>query len=211
MSRLVGQCFSLFVSGRRCLVWILGHSFVYWGARRAEVRPAARQLGLPWEAGSVRWIGVRGMMWNRVVPKVHRFARWERAPDIMVIHAWGNDLGVRRSRELIRDIRFDFLRLRCDFLGTILIWSEIVARTVWREARSVDRINKARVKVNKEVGRFFVRNNGLVIRHQELEAETWRFLRGDGVHLNAVGTDLLFLGLEDGVQRAFWVWRSAQV
>lgn len=76
---LWGNVFSLFVKGRRCLVWIPGHSFVYWGARRAEVRPAARQLGLPWEAGSVRWIGVRGMMWNRVVPKVHRFAWWDRA------------------------------------------------------------------------------------------------------------------------------------
>lgn len=151
------------------------------------------------------------MLWNRVVAEFHRFARWDGAPDIMVIHAGGNDLGVRRSRELIRDIQFDFLRLRCDFPGTILVWLEIVARTVWREARSVDRINKARVKVNKEVGRFFVRNGGLVIRHLDLESETWRFLRGDGVYLNAVGTDLWFLGLEDRVQRAFQVWRSVQV
>ncbi|XP_053323805.1 uncharacterized protein LOC128497668 [Spea bombifrons] len=29
-----------------CLIWILGHSYVYWAARRASVRPRGRLLGL---------------------------------------------------------------------------------------------------------------------------------------------------------------------
>lgn len=65
--------------------------------------------------------------------------------------------------------------------------------------------------MNKKVGRFIVRNGGLVIRHLDLETDTWQFLRGDGVHLNAVGTDLWLLGLEDGLQQAFRVWRGTQV
>lgn len=151
------------------------------------------------------------MLWSQVVPEINRFARVDRAPDILIIHAGGNDLGIRSSRELIRDIRFDFLRLRSSFPGTIILWLDIVARTAWHGARSVDKPNKARVKVNKEVGRFIVRNGGLVIRHLEMESDTWKFLKGDRVHLTAVGTDLWFLGLEDGLQRAFHVWRGAQV
>ncbi|PIO38147.1 hypothetical protein AB205_0202550 [Aquarana catesbeiana] len=35
------------------LVWIMGHSFVFWGAQRVDVRPNGRQLGVPREVGLV--------------------------------------------------------------------------------------------------------------------------------------------------------------
>lgn len=159
----------------------------------------------------VRWIGLPGMLWHRVLPEVHRYARLDRQPDILVLHVGGNDLGLRPMRQIIKDIQWDFLRIRSSFPEVLLVWSDIVARTVWRGARSVDRINKARIKINKEVGRFFTRNGGFVVRHRELEVDTWRYLRGDGVHLNAVGIDLWSLGLQDGIQRAVRVWRQAQV
>ncbi|KAM4026884.1 uncharacterized protein ACNLHF_022763 [Anomaloglossus baeobatrachus] len=111
----------------KCLIWILGHSFVFWGARRAEVCQNGRQLGLD----------------------------------------------------------------RAQATG----------------ARSVDKVNKARAQVNRVVARFMTRNGGLVVRHRELEPATWQFLRGDGVHLNDIGADLWALGLQDGVERAFGVWR----
>lgn len=194
-----------------CLVWIFGHSFVYWGARRADVRPNGRQLGISRHEASVRWIGIPGMLWSRVVPEVHRVSRWDRVPDVLVLHVGGNDLGIRSCRHLIRDVKFDVLRLRMAFPDTVLVWSDIVGRTYWRAARSVDKLNKARIKVNKEVGRFIVRNGGFVVRHRELEVDTWRYLRSDGVHLNAVGIDLWSLGLQDGVQRAVRFWRGTRV
>ncbi|KAM4012709.1 uncharacterized protein ACNLHF_004581, partial [Anomaloglossus baeobatrachus] len=55
--------------------WILGHSYVYWGARRADARWNGRQL--------------------------------DRPPDILVLHAGGNDLGGRPFRILIKDIKHD--------------------------------------------------------------------------------------------------------
>ncbi|XP_040279883.1 uncharacterized protein LOC120995003 isoform X2 [Bufo bufo] len=90
------------------LVWILGHSFVFWGALRADVRQNGRQLGFDRGTAIVRWIGRRGMVWGSVLQEVHRQARLDRVPDILVLHVGGNDLGVRPCRELIRDIRFDF-------------------------------------------------------------------------------------------------------
>lgn len=191
-------------------MWILGRSYVYWGARRADVRRGGRLLGLTEGEGVVRWIGIPGMLWSRVVPEMHKFASLDRTPDVVVIHAGGNDLGIRCARELIRDIKFDLLRLQSFFPDTIFIWSDIVARTAWRFARSVAGLNRARIKVNKAAAKFFVRNGGLAVRHRDLEEETWRFLRADGVHLNAIGLDLWQLALQDGVHRAFRVWRATR-
>ncbi|XP_040283336.1 uncharacterized protein LOC120997330 [Bufo bufo] len=52
------------------LVWILGHSYVFWGAIRADVRPSGRQLGVSPELATVRWLGVRGMLWGGVLREI---------------------------------------------------------------------------------------------------------------------------------------------
>lgn len=108
------------------------------------MRPDGRQLGIYRREVCICWLRVPGMMWSRVVYEVECYA-W---------HAGGNDLGVRTIRELISDIKSDFFKLRTAFPNTMLLWSDIVARTMWRMARSVARINKARIRVNKVVGRF---------------------------------------------------------
>lgn len=71
------------------LVWILGHSYVYWGARRADVRPNGRQLGIPRQEAQVRWIGVPGMLWNRLRSEVHRFSCLDREPEVLVLYVGG--------------------------------------------------------------------------------------------------------------------------
>ncbi|XP_040203635.1 uncharacterized protein LOC120935648 [Rana temporaria] len=192
------------------LVWILGHSYVVRGEKRAEARPSGRQLGISRQEARVRWLGVPGMLWSRVVPEVHKWARLDRPPEVLVIHAGGNDLGVRSMLEIARDIKFDFQRLRLSFPETVVVWSDMVARTSWRMARSVDAVNRARRKLNRNVGRFVLRNGGLVVRHPELEVDPWRYLRSDGVHLTDVGIDMWALRLGEGVQQAMRVWRCAR-
>lgn len=148
------------------------------------------------------------MIWGRVVSEVERFAWLDRPPDVLVIHAGGNDLGVRTVRDLIEDVKADLLHLHTTYPNTLLLWSDIVARTSWRNARSVVRINKARIRVNKVVGRFLVQQGGMVIRHRELKINVGLYLRRDGAHLTDVGTDLWTMGLQEGIQRALRVWRG---
>ncbi|KAM3918942.1 uncharacterized protein RB166_013679 [Leptodactylus fuscus] len=188
------------------LVWIFGHSFVFWGAERADVRPDGHQLGFSRDTAVVRWIGLRGMLWKRVLPEFHRYARLDRPPDIVVLHV-GNDMGVRPFRDLVRDIKYDLLRLWTLFPGIVVVWSDIVPRKVWRAARSVERINKARIKVNRAVSGFVSRNGGVSVRHTELEPGVGEFWLRDGVHLNAVGIDIWALGIQEGIERALEVWR----
>ncbi|XP_072006222.1 uncharacterized protein [Engystomops pustulosus] len=194
----------------KCLVWIVGHSFVVWGARRADVRPQGRRLGLPRSEAEVHWLGTRGMLWSALLPQLHYFARLDREPNVLCLHLGGNDLGSRTSQSLIRDIKYDTMRLLSLFPGIILIWSDILPRLKWRNARSVYRLNRARAKVNKAVSKFITRQGGIVVRHDDLENTDPQFRRADGVHLNDMGIDLWALGIRDGIERGFQVWRSAQ-
>lgn len=191
-----------------CLIWIMGHSFVFWGEKRADVRPAGRQLGLSRQEAQVRWLGVQGLRWTQLLSRVHFYACLDRAPDVLLIHAGGNDLGSRTTRDILRDIKLDCLRLWASYPGILLIWSDIVARKVWRGARSVQGLNRARVKLNKAVGRFVARNGGIVVRHRDLEELDVSLLRPDGVHLNAIGLDIWTLGLKEGIEQALCVWRD---
>lgn len=200
----------VFSDGGQCLIWVVGHSFVHWGGKRAGVRPNGRQLGLSRSEAQVRWLGVRGLRWSRLLPVVQYYASLDRAPDILVVHAGGNDLGSRSSRELLRDIKLDFLRLWSSYPGLLIVWSDITARRVWRNARSPQGLNRARAKLNKAVGKFVARNGGFAVRHRELEEVDVALLEDDGVHPTGIGYDIWALGLRGGVERALEVWRDEQ-
>lgn len=85
----------------------------------------------------------------------------------------------------------------------LFMWSD-------RVVQPVASLNKAWARANREVTRFVQQNRCLVVRDHELELDAWRYLRGDGVHLNPVGVDMWYLGLQNGVQRALCVWQTAQ-
>lgn len=58
------------------------------------------------------------------------------------------------------------------FPGLVPVWSDIVQRKVWKEARSVECINKACINVNRALGHFIARNGAVVVQHRELKAGT---------------------------------------
>ncbi|XP_075715854.1 olfactory receptor 5G9-like [Rhinoderma darwinii] len=65
---------SLSAGAAACLAWLVGHSNMYWGALRADVRPDGRQLGFNKSDMHVRWLGLWGMLWNRVLSEVQFYA-----------------------------------------------------------------------------------------------------------------------------------------
>lgn len=44
-----------------------------------------------------------------MVPEEHCFARLDKSPDILLLHIGGNDMGVRSMRELVHNVKFDFV------------------------------------------------------------------------------------------------------
>lgn len=75
---------------------------------------------------------------------------------MLVLHAGGNDLEVRSSRELEQEVKLDLLKLWASHPGLIVVWSDMVARRVCRHARSVQGINRAPAKANKVLERLLL-------------------------------------------------------
>lgn len=49
--------FSVFFGQPPCLTWIMGHSYVFWGAMRAVVQPDGCELGFNREEVLIQWLG----------------------------------------------------------------------------------------------------------------------------------------------------------
>lgn len=148
---------------------------------------------------------------QRLLSEFQYFEGLDRAMDILVVHAYGNNLGVRLSRDLMWDIKLALFRLWALDPGIIVVWLNMVARRVWRQARSVQGINWARSKVNTVIGKFVARNGGLVVRHQEVENMNDGLLWTDRVHLYAIGFDLWTLGTLDSIEAAVNLWRDDHI
>lgn len=95
-------------------------------------------LGFIREQLQIKWIGLQGILWSRVLPEIHQYASLDLYLNILVLY---NDMALRASRDIIRDIKLDLLRLWLACSGIAVVWSDIAAQKVWREARSVDCIN----------------------------------------------------------------------
>ncbi|XP_041444662.1 uncharacterized protein LOC121402213 isoform X2 [Xenopus laevis] len=191
---------------RPCRAWLLGHSYIHWAAQRATFHQADGQLGFQQAQVQLRWVSRRGLKWEEIVPLVVQKAKEFGPPDIIVIHAGGNDVGQCPMKFLIKDIRRDCLRLWSLFPEAVLIWSEIIPRALWRGAHSHQAVNRSRIKINRAVSKFVQGNGGIVVRHMDLEKDRGYF-RPDGVHLNDLGLDLFNFSLQEAITLAWRAWR----
>ncbi|KAM3926882.1 uncharacterized protein RB166_009719 [Leptodactylus fuscus] len=185
------------------VVLLLGHSFVYWAAQRAESRPGGSNLGF--HRIQVVWRGVRGMRWSQILPEAVEFSRGVDGPVILVIHAGGNDLCFVRMAELLAVMRSDFERLPGFFSESVLVWSEIIPRVHWHGSRDAESAERCRRSVNSRMARFVRSRGGVVVRHRQLEGDNSRLLREDGVHPNDIGLDIFLSGLQDGIEQALFL------
>ncbi|KAM3931107.1 LOW QUALITY PROTEIN: uncharacterized protein RB166_004615 [Leptodactylus fuscus] len=142
------------------VVWILGHSYVYWVARRAAVRPGGLQLGF--QDSELKWHGVRGMSWLQMLPQVIEIGRSSQAPVVLLFHMGGNDLGVINLSELILLIRSDVDRFPAFFQDVVIVWLEVVPRARWRDAREPAALERARRLLNLRVSRHVRSRAGVV-------------------------------------------------
>ncbi|KAM3936834.1 uncharacterized protein RB166_001414 [Leptodactylus fuscus] len=188
---------------RRPHICFLGHSYVFWAAQRAEVRPGGKSLGF--REMEVKWRGIRGLKWCQVLPEAISIGQAAPPPVILVIHVGGNDLCVLRVAELITLMRADMERIASYFSEVILVWSEMIPRVTWQGARDAAAVERVRRMVNARLSRFVRSKGWVVVRHRQLEGDNRRLMRADGVHLNEIGLDIFLSGLQDGVEQALFL------
>ncbi|XP_044158603.1 uncharacterized protein LOC122944427 isoform X2 [Bufo gargarizans] len=185
----------------RPVVWLLGHSYIFWAAQRAECRPGGRSLGF--REVEVHWRGLRGLRWSQVLPEVVEIGRRSVGPVILVLHAGGNDLCSQRMLELMALMRSDLERFPAFFPELVVVWSEVVPRVVWHGARDGEAMERCRRTLNARMSRFVRSKGGVVVRHWQLEGDNSSLMRPDGVHLTEIGLDIFLSGLQDGIEQAF--------
>ena len=74
-------------------VWILRSSIIKGAWLHARTRPGGSNLTLERLAIKIWWQGYSGMKLCDVKPKLQTMFSFEEAPDIIVLHCGGNDLG----------------------------------------------------------------------------------------------------------------------
>ncbi|CAJ0959066.1 unnamed protein product [Ranitomeya imitator] len=195
VGRWKSRCFTRW-DERQPSVWFVGHSYIYWAARQAELCPGGRLLGFT--DLDVIWRGTRGLMWSQVLPEVVHIARVSSFPTVVVIHAGGNNLASSLLAELLTLMRLDMDKFPSFFSAMRLVWSEVIPRLVWWGARELNAMERSRRTLNQRISRFVRFKNGVVVRHHRLEGDNTGFLLPDGVHLNDAGLDIFLNGLREG-------------
>ncbi|OCT76450.1 hypothetical protein XELAEV_18031651mg [Xenopus laevis] len=64
--------------------------------------------------------------------KVISLARAEGKPDVLVLHAGGNDMGAMSQQDLVHAMKQDVDKIRSLFGGVVIVWSEMIGGIVVR-------------------------------------------------------------------------------
>lgn len=166
-------------------VWVIGASQV----RRAESvaqQTYGENLGL---GARVHWFGKGGMGWAGVVPRFYEeLAELENPPDVLVLHAGGNDLGRVDPNELVSQIEEDLGNLKREFPHMKIIFSLLHERQCWRygPASKMERLRKL---VNAKVKSVLRTLQCEAVEHKIRFFQREMFVP-DGVHFTQRGNEI---------------------
>ncbi|XP_077306953.1 uncharacterized protein LOC143926781 [Lithobates pipiens] len=182
--------------GAPCVVWIIGHSFVFWAETRASLRYYGLNLGLDDSSYKVLWFGCRGMSWFELQLSICARLSSHPQPSIIILHVAGNDLGFVKTLDLVAQMKTDLTHLHDILPSSVLVFfffSEIIPRLKWLVDPTHFFLEKIRRRVNRFLEKFMPLINGLSFRHVDLEGGLPGLYRSDQVHLSAIGNDIFHL------------------
>ncbi|XP_044142811.1 uncharacterized protein LOC122932460 [Bufo gargarizans] len=191
------------------IVWILGHSFVFWAERRAAERNYSKESYMGSLFVSIFWLGFRGLKWYQIIPILKGELRSLPRPDVLIIHAGGNDLGRIRTLDLLDQMKCDLDHIKSLLPHVTLIFSEIIPRLIWK-GEQLGFMEKIRKRTNRSLEKYLPKLGGWSLRHTELEGFIVGLYRNDLVHLSEIGLDIFNSGLQDMIEKAV-VFRGGHV
>ncbi|KAK7929943.1 hypothetical protein WMY93_006338 [Mugilogobius chulae] len=135
-----------------------------------------RQIG-PNDADGLKWkrFRVYGIFF-------HQCLRGRSAPDVLLIHCGGNDLGEEKSVDLVAAMKEDLHRLHHHLPSMKIIFSGLTQRRRWRNGVNAGKIDKARKFVNSVMSSFMV-DLGIFVHHPHIRYDTPGLFLPDDVHL----------------------------
>ncbi|XP_053472374.1 cell surface glycoprotein 1-like isoform X2 [Ictalurus furcatus] len=171
-------------------VWIVGDSYV----RRSEARARetmGTNLGV---ASQVEWFCRGGMYWGELLYFFKQCLEGRTAPDVLVIHCGGNDLGRVERLLLLRTMKRDLFELHRQFPQMKILFSSINQRRQWQHGLP-GKVEKVRMFVNNEMATFVSYINGSFVPHPHIQFNKPELYLRDGVHLSPKGHDIFLTGI----------------
>lgn len=181
-------------------VWIVGSSIIWQAFSHARLNGGSNLDFSPMEA-NIWWQGKGGMRWRHLLPKIRQMLRYEDPPHFLVLHCGGNDIGQIKSSELREKMEQSLDALSPLLPRTKIIWSQILPRLKWRNARDNNALNKTRVRVNSFVATKLLAHQGGYIRYQKITPSDKSLFKGDGVHLTEKGNEIFLKTLTKAFKR----------
>ena len=171
-------------------VWILGDSYV----KRSKIR-ARETLGTNLGVHAhIQWFGRGGMRWDSILHVFHDCLEGRTAPDMLLIHCGGNDLGLVKSVLLVKAMKKDLHYLHQQFPQMKIILSSINQRRQWRYGPP-GKIDKARKFVNSVMDTFILDCNGRTVPHPDIVFDKPGLFLRDNVHLTPKGHDIFLCAI----------------
>ncbi|XP_042357606.1 serine/arginine repetitive matrix protein 2-like [Plectropomus leopardus] len=184
------------------IVWICGHSLVYWAESRAKSPEVGMQLGMDPSKVTIWWKGTQGMTWSQLLPQLHQLKVTWPNPDVLIMHLGGNDLSTDSPTNLLASVKKDLTSMRSIFPQCVLVWSNILPRRVWRHSNDNHEVDLVRTTVNRRIQNIISELGGVSLTHDNIRcgANTGLY-RADGVHLSPKGIDIFNLNLQDFLEK----------
>lgn len=180
----------------------MGSSIIKQAFTEALCRPGGANLGLERLGINIWWQGYSGLRFLQMKSKLSYLKQFESDPDYLIMHAGGNDIGVKECPLfwLIKNLRNHLQIIRECFPNSVLVWSQILPRTNWRYSQDSVAMENFRIRLNRAAAKAVLNLGGCYIKHPDLLKNITQFLRPDGVHLTELGYGIFLNTLQGGLE-----------
>ncbi|KAK1876997.1 Homeodomain-interacting protein kinase 1 [Dissostichus eleginoides] len=181
----------------KTLIWIIGSGYVQRG-EVAAYENFGENFGLDVK---VQWFGTGGMLWKGVLPRFQaELSNSQRPPDILVIHAGGNNLGTMPAMNLASVMNNELMKLHSQFPSMAIAYSCITERQVWRNGPP-GKVNYDRRCVNQLMQKNVGNLGGEVIQHPLLRFFDNNIYLPDGVNFSKKGNGIFVSSIRSVVMK----------
>lgn len=164
------------------------------------LRTGGINLGLERLGIKIWWQGYAGLKFTDLKKKVMYLTRLEEAPDFLVIHCGGNDLGDPDwpLAELIEHMSESITSLADLLPKTKLVWSQILPRKSYRYSSDLEAMERNRKRFNRATACQIQDLDGVYNKYPDIIRNINIFLGNVNVHLNPLGNTKFLSDIQEG-------------
>ncbi|CAI5784977.1 Hypothetical predicted protein [Podarcis lilfordi] len=185
--------------GKRVRVLIAGHSIVLGASHRAKYYSPGADFGLS-PVASVQWLGKINLKWSQLLPTIFQDGVVWQKPDMVVLHAGGNDLGLMPYNNLLKKVIEDLEEIRQRWPGVVILWSNILPRRSWINMPIMKLLCKKRKQFNRQMRRALIATGDGTISHYQINPSCNELYGKDGISLSAAGNDIFLSNLHTEIK-----------